>query len=79
MVAPQHASRAGVAIARRHTFRQIIAGSRLRVSTLTLVAGVKVEDIDLGPVRAATQDIKTAAHLRAARAQGDRTALGDQA
>lgn len=37
------------------TFNQIIAGSRLRVSALTLVAGIKVEDIDLGAKRLYTR------------------------
>jgi hypothetical protein len=33
------------------TFNQIIASSRLRVETLTFVGGIKVEDIDLDPVK----------------------------
>jgi hypothetical protein len=33
------------------TFNQIIASSRLRVETLTYVGGIKVEDIDLDPVK----------------------------
>jgi hypothetical protein len=33
------------------TFNQIIASSRLRVETLTFVGGIRVEDIDLDPVK----------------------------